>query len=52
MKNIQLKEWRLSKGYTQNKAASVLYVSLQHYRKWETGKAAIPYLIESFISLI
>jgi transcriptional regulator with XRE-family HTH domain len=51
MTNDELRLWRHNKGFTQEKAAKFLSKSVQQYRKYEYGKAPIPYLVVKFIKL-
>ena len=36
----ELKQWRAREGYTQERAASFLGVSLRTYQEWEQGRQA------------
>ncbi len=50
--NINLKEWRKTKGLTQEKAAQKLGLSHRHYQRLEAGHSPIRETIEILIGKI
>lgn len=47
-----VKEWRKSKGLTQEKAARALGISYRHYQRIESGHSPITETIEILIELL
>lgn len=50
MRNINLKEIRKNKGYTQKEIAKLLEIPQQQYSRYETGINKIP--LEMFLKII
>lgn len=49
MTPIQLKQWRIEKGWSQEQAAKELSVSIHTVRAWEQGKNPVPQIVEKHI---